>query len=98
MRKIEYYIRKDKNNNPYIELPNSNMDVEDIFFCFEMTRYRINAILNDDKNKILPKEALQELVITNAVVAELSLKISEMIDGSNSALDDANDILSSDND
>lgn len=98
MRKIEYCIRKDKNNNPYIELPNSNMDVEDIFFCFEMTRYRINAILNDDKNKILPKEALQELVITNAVVAELSLKISEMIDGSNSALDDANDILSSDND
>ena len=98
MRKIEYYIRKDENNNPYIELPSGNMDVEDIFFCFEMTRYRLSGILNDEKNKILPKEALKELAITNAVVTELSLKICEMIEGSDSALNDANDILTSDND
>lgn len=98
MRKIEYEIKYNDDGKPYIHIENGNMPIEDIFFCFEMTKYRIFAILNDEKNGTLPKEALQELAMGGQIVSELSNRLGDMVIGSNSALDDANDILNSDDD
>lgn len=97
MRKVEYEIRYHEENDgkPYIYLENGNMDIEDIFFCFEMVKYRMFGILNDDKNDFLGEEALKELSLTCQITSELSDKLGEMIIGSNNTLDDINDILNS---
>ena len=95
MRKIEYEIRRDDDDKPYIYVENGNMDIEDIFFCFEMVKYRMYGMLNDKKNSFLPKEALGELALAGQIVSDLSIRLSDMVIGSNDALDGANDILNS---
>lgn len=96
MRKIEYEIKTTEDGKPYIHLENLKMDTEDMFFCFEIVKYRMFGILNDENNTFLPQEALEELGLAGQIVGELSERIGNMVIGSNDLLDDANDILNYD--
>lgn len=93
MRNIEYEIKYEENGKPYIHLENTKMEFEDMFFCFEIVRYRLFGLLNDEKNSELPPEALGELAVAGNIIDELSNKIGSMISESNNTLDSVNDIL-----
>lgn len=95
MRKIEYDIKYDEDGNPYIYLENGNVDIEDIFYSFEMVKLRIYSMLNDPKNKNIDPKGLQELALTADTVNYLSNLVAKMVSGSNDTLDEVNDILNS---
>jgi hypothetical protein len=96
MRNIEYEIKVNEEGKPYIHLDNLNMDVDDMFFCFEITKYRLHGILADENNTFLPQEALEELALAGQIVGEISERIGKMVVDSNNLLDGVDDILNTD--
>ena len=93
MRNVEYDIKIDDKGKPYIHIKDTNMDIEDIFFCFEMTKYRIFGILTDKNNDFLPKEAIEEIALTGHILEELSNKLGDMVIERNNALTDIDNII-----
>lgn len=98
MKNIEYEIKVSEDGKPYIHLDNLNMDIEDMFFCFEIVKYRMFGILSDENNTFLPKEALEELALAGQIVSDLSERIGNMVIGSNDMMNDVKNILKPNND
>lgn len=96
MRNIEYEIKLGDNGKPYVHLENLDIDVEDMFFCFEITKYRLHAILNDENNDFLPKEALEELALAGSIVDGISQRIGNMVIEGDTLLGDIDNILNPD--
>ena len=98
MRNIEYEIKLNEEGKPYVHLDDLNMDVEDMFFCFEITKYRLFGILSDENNDFLPQEALEELALAGNIVSDISERIATMITSGDDLLGDVNNILNKNND
>lgn len=94
MRKIEYDIKLNEDGKPYIHLDNGNLDLEDRLFCFEIVRYSLFKMINeDDGNEPLPENFVTEIANAGNIIGELSNELGDMLQERDDAMGDVDDIL-----
>lgn len=92
MNKIEYELKKDEKNNHYVEMENTNMSLEDRFFCFEIVSDILFEFFRGNKSNI-DDEFIKQLQNAGIVVNDISQKFGKMIQERDKAINDIDDII-----
>ena len=96
MKKIEYDIKFNDDGNPYIHLDKGKLDLEDRLFCFEIVRYSLYQMIEDNNgDDILPENFITEIANSGNIIGQLSNELGDMLIERDKAIGDIDDILNS---
>ena len=86
MRNIKYEIKLNDDGKPYVHLEDTNLELDDRFFCVEIARYIIFDIIKETDS--LDEEFKNEILIGGEMINGLANRLGDMIVERDTALND----------